>query len=289
MKKISIIGSDSFIARNLINYLTNFQDDYELYLYDRNEVREKIHYTQIDFSNIDEVRKIRFDVDCIFLFIGKTGGIQGFDDYQSFIEVNEVYFLNILKCYCEQRNRPRIVYPGTRLIYQESEKPINEDGALNPKSIYAVTKLACERYLKIYKDTYGLDYVILRICTPYGTLIESKGKYGTFEIFWNQAIKEKLITVFGDGKQKKTYTQMSDICEALKRLIDAWDIKHENYNLGGQALSINDVVDVIAKEANAAVVHVPWPKLYKAADGGSVVFDSARFDSEFCMDYHKVI
>lgn len=289
MKKISVIGSNSFIAQNLITYLNQYPDSYELFLYDRNENENVKNYTRVDFRELKEVNKIRFDVDIVFIFIGRTGGVQGFNEYSSFIEINEVYFLNILKCYIEQENRPRIIYPGTRLIFEDSEELIKETSALRPKSVYAVTKLACENYFKIYKDAFGLDYVVLRICTPYGTLIKSKGSYGTFEIFWNQALKDKKITVFGDGNQRKTYTQMIDICEAFRRLIEADNVKYESYNLGGQALSINNVVSEIAKESDAEIVHVPWPEIYKAADGGSVVFDSERFDSEFGMTYHTVI
>lgn len=289
MKKISIIGANSFIAQNLIEYLGKFQEDYDLFLYDRPQENDSHNYEQINFSNIDEVRKIKFDVDCVMIFLGRTGGVQGFDEYDSFINVNEIYFLNILKCYCEQEYRPRIIYPGTRLIYKESEELINEESELKPKSIYAVTKLVCENYFRIYKDIYGLDYVVLRICTPYGTLIDNKGNYGTFEIFWKQAVSNKKITVFGDGKQKKTYTQMSDICEAFKVLINAEKLKYEIYNLGGQPLSMNDVADVIAQEANVEIEHIPWPDIYRATDGGSVVFDSKRFDSEFGMKYHSII
>lgn len=289
MRKVSIIGSNSFLAKNLIQYLSDYPDQYELYLYDWNECDCSPNYTRIDFSRLEDVRRIRYDVDAMFVFIGRTGGVQGFDEYRSFIEVNEVYFLNILKCCCEQAARPRIIYPGTRLIYRESEDLISEDSQLNPRSIYAATKLSCENYLKIYKDTYGLDYVILRICTPYGTLVESKGSYGTFEVFWNQALKEKRMTVFGDGNQRKTYTQMADICEAFKRLMDADTIEFESYNLGGQALTINDVVEVIARESNADIVHIPWPKLHKVSDGGTVVFDSSRFDNEFGMTYQSIL
>lgn len=289
MRKVSIIGSKSFLAKNLIQYLGEYPDQYELYLYDWDESDCSDNYTKIDFSQLEDVRRIRYDVDAVFVFIGRSGGVQGFDDYPSFIEVNEVFFLNILTCCCEQAARPRIIYPGTRLIYKESEYPIPEDSQLNPRSVYAVTKIACENYLRIYKDTYGLDYVILRICTPYGTLVESKGNYGTFEIFWNQALNEKRITVFGDGNQRKTYTQMVDICEAFKRLIDAEIIRHESYNLGGQDLTINEVVKIIAQESNSDIIHIPWPELYKASDGGTVVFDSSRFDKEFGMTYHSII
>ncbi len=289
MKRITIIGSNSFIAQNLITYLKQSPNSYEFFLYDVTEESPNDNYTRIDFDNIDDLKRIRYDVDSILIFTGRTGGVQGFDDYSSFIQINEIYFLSILNSYIEQSNRPRIIYPGSRLIFADSSESIKETSELRPKSIYAVTKLACENYLKVYKDTFGLDFVVLRICTPYGTLIKSKGSYGTFEIFWNQALTEKKITIFGDGNQRKTYTQMIDICEAFRRLIEADHLKYDNYNLGGQSLSINDVASEIAKDSGAEIVHVSWPDIYKATDGGSVVFNSDRFDNEFEMEYHSII
>lgn len=292
MKHIAIIGSGSFLARNFITYCLNNGTDYKFDLYNqtkRNGFKE-IPVNGIDFGDINSVRTINFNVDAIMVFIGKTGTINGFDDYQQFIEVNEIMLLNILKAYAENNSKALIIYPSTRLIFRSNEmQGITEESERECKSIYAVTKYAAEEYLKLYKIIYGLSYVILRICTPIGSLLNDFGNYGTFEIFKNQALEKGEITVFGDGKQKKTFTSIVDICKAFKLIIDKGQTDFADYNLGGQDLQLIDIAQSIADEYNAQVKHVDWPSIYKKVDGGSVVFNSSRFDKEFLMKYEMLL
>ena len=166
---------------------------------------------------------------------------------------------------------------------------INEDSERELKSIYAVTKYAAEQYLKIYHEVYDLKYVILRICTPIGSLLNDNGSYGTFEIFKEQAKNKHKITLYGDGSQRKTFTQIEDVCKAMELIIDNEEPKYNDYNLGGKNLSLLEIADSIAKEHNVPIEFIPWPSVNKKVDGGSVVFDSKRFDQEFGMSYSNIM
>ncbi len=289
---ISIIGSESFLAKNFIKYVENKSDNvrFKLYDYKESSTLSGYEYYQIDFSNNTSVGTIDFSCDAVMVFTGKTGTVAGFEEYEDFITVNEIYFLNILNMYVKNKGTARIIYPSSRLIYKElTDHSIDEDSAISLKSIYAVTKYASERYLEIYRNTFGIDYVVLHICTPFGSLMEEVGNYGTFEIFINQAKTEKQITVFGSGNQRKTFTDMQDICEAFYKLIDCKKPQHQTYNLGGQALSLIKIAEKIATEYNVPIIHKDWPEIYDKVDGGTVVFDSSRFDEEFNFTYRKIV
>lgn len=292
MKHIAIIGAGSFLARNFITYCIEHKNDYTFELYDYITRDDFPQYPSkiIDFNNIDSVKLINFDVDAVMIFIGKTGTINGFDIYKQFIEVNEIMLLNILCAYKEANSHALIIYPSSRLIFKGDEvEKVKEDSPKECKSIYAITKLAAENYLQLYKEAFSLNYVILRICTPIGTLLNDFGNYGTFEIFKNQALTKNVITVFGDGSQKKTFTSMKDICKAFSLIVDKGFTQFTNYNLGGQELQLIDIAESIAKEYQVVVKYVDWPGLYKKVDGGSVVFDSTRFDKEFSMTYEMLL
>ena len=291
MKRIAIIGSASFLARNFIQYSHDLNLEYSFELYDFVEQKDETQYPykQINFSDINSVALIDYSVDIIMIFIGKTGTVFGFDQYKEFIEVNEVMLLNILQCYINSNSRARIIYPSSRLSFKSNEESlISELGERECKSIYAVTKQAAEMYLEIYNNVFDIRYTILRICTPFGSLFSDFGNYGTFEIFKNQAIEKKEITIFGDGSQRKTFTSMEDICKAFSILIDN-NPRYKDYNLGGQALSLYEIAFHIAEEFNVPIKMIPWPEIYQKVDGGSVVFDSSRFDSEFGMKYKSII
>lgn len=292
MKRIAIIGSGSFLAKNFIQHCIDERKDYDFELYDFVTRYDYPQYPfmQINFNDLQSVKQISFCVDFIMVFIGKTGTTIGFEKYQQFIEVNEVMLLNILYAYVEAKSKALIVYPSSRLVFKSNEKEkVSECSPRECKSIYAITKLAAEEYLRLYKEVYGIHYVILRICTPIGSLLEEYGNYGTFEIFKNQALGKKEITVFGDGNQRKTFTSIGDICRAFTLLIDKGKPEYNDYNLGGQELRLLDIAKSIANEYSAEVKHIPWPDVYRMVDGGSVVFDSTRFDKEFLMVYEKLL
>lgn len=290
MQTIAVVGSESFLAKNLITYLAKFAGAFRLKCYDYLPDSAAPNYEQIDFTKTESLKKIDFSAERIVFFTGKTGTLKGFAEYKKFVEVNELYLLNFLQAYVEAKSAARIIYPSSRLIFKPNvEKPVAENSPLEFKSVYAVNKYAAEQYLAVYGKNFAVDYVILRICTPYGSLIDSDGSYGTFEIFNKQAKQNGKVTIFGDGEQKKTYTDIRDVCEAFYRLIKAEKVKHDSYNLGGQDLSMNEAVAQIVAMNKAKTEHVPWPKEYLNVDGGSVFFDSGRFDEEFQMTYHPIV
>ncbi len=293
---ISVIGSESFLAKNFIRYLEeNDSESVIIKLYDYIPAEstangEKFEYLQIDFENLDSISQIDFDVDAVMIFIGITGTASSFNNYEACIKVNEIYLLNILEAYVKAKSKARIIYPSSRLIYKQSDvKRINEDSDVEFKSVYAVTKYAAERYLELYKLMYGIDYVTLHICTPIGSLISEVGNYGTFEIFINQAKKDKKITVFGTGNQRKTFTDIEDICKAFWTLCSYETVEQTSYNLGGCELSIKDIAEKIGVKYGVPVIHDEWPEIYKKVDGGTVVFDSSRFDTEFDFSYREIL
>ena len=57
----------------------------------------------------------------------------------------------------------------------------------------------------------------------------------------------------------------------------------------GQELQLINIAESIAKDYNVDVNHEEWPYIYQKVDGGSVVFDSTRFDSEFFMEYENLM
>ena len=290
MKKISIIGANSFLARNFIQYCKNNGLLYNFYLYDRKRIIDLKDSMVVDFNDLNSINSINYDVDVIIVFVGRTGVLSSINDYSNYISVNELLFLNLFTVYINKKSNAKIIYPSSRLMYKSNEcSKISEESQIECKSVYAITKFASENYLKVFGNLYGLKYNILRICSTFSTLIENNGNYGTFEILENQAINKGEIVLFGDGNQKKTFTHLNDICLAFNKLIETKETLYSDYNLGGQELTMNEVAEYIAKKHNVGIKHIDWPKDYYAVDGGTVVFDSTRFDTEFNMEYQKIV
>lgn len=100
-------------------------------------------------------------------------------------------------------------------IYGEQDTfPADEDHPLRPVSPYGVSKLAVERYLFFYQQTYGLDVTCLRYANVYGERQNPHGEAGVVAIFLNKLLAGETPTINGDGGQTRDYVHVSDVVAA---------------------------------------------------------------------------
>ena len=156
MKRIALIGSKGYIGKNLEWYLR--RKGYHVKSYDIVELKED-DYCQCDISNRNQVDKINLDVDYVYMFAGKTGTTNGFDNYREYINSNEISLINLLDAIRKSQHRPRVIFPSSRLIYKGKERALKEEDEKETKTVYAVNKLACENILYAYNDMYNIPYL----------------------------------------------------------------------------------------------------------------------------------
>lgn len=283
--KITIIGSNSFIARNYIYTLIK-EGNHEIFCYDRESDQKdfKLNYTSIDISKKTDIEKINYDVDVIYYFVAITGTHDGFENPSLYIKINEIALVEFISTYIEKKSKAKIVYPSTRLVYDGSNQPLKEDANKKFKTIYAINKYAAEEYLKIYANSYNISFVILRICVPFGSLIPNASSYGTLEFMLNKAKNSENITLYGDGDIKRTFIHISDLCEVFKRCANIKDI-NPIYNVGGWTYSLNEVATLIAGLYNVEVDYMEWPEKALMIETGDTMFDSTALDNSIDMEY----
>ena len=217
MKSIAVIGANGYIARNLIYVLRRDYPDTVLKTYgvEKSSVDGIEGYISVDLTDKKSLSQLDLSCELIFMFVGKTGSANGFDEYDTFIDINERALLNLLSEYRRQKSKARIVFPSTRLVYKGKTGPQKEDSEKEYKTIYAVNKYACEQYLEQYHRVFGVSYTIFRICVPYGTLIPNASSYGTAEFMLSKALNGNNIILYGDGSVRRTLTNIEDLCEMI--------------------------------------------------------------------------
>lgn len=280
MKKIAVLGADGYIARNLIYVLKRDYPDFELHLYGRNKtfIDGEGNYTSIDMMDKESVKNVDFSCDVIFMFVGKTGSANGFEEYDSFIDINERTLLNLLAEYHRQGSKARIVYPSTRLVYKGKEDAQKENAEKEFKTVYAINKYACEQYLEQFHRVYNVQYTTLRVCIPYGTLITGVSSYGTTEFMLSKATKGENISLYGDGSARRTLTYIEDLCSTM--IVAAFSKRCANdvFNIGGEDYSLKEMAELIAKKYGVGVNFVPWPDVALKIESGNTVFNSEKLD-----------
>lgn len=109
---------------------------------------------------------------------------------------------------------PRVVYASSSSVYGEaSELPLREDGPCRPVSPYGVTKLAAEHLAVLYHRAHGLETVSLRYFTVFGP---RQRPDMAFHRFLRAARDGEPLRVFGDGRQTRDFTFVSDIVAATR-------------------------------------------------------------------------
>lgn len=287
MKKIAIIGANSYIARNLIFFLKTNYKDCTLKLYDRadEQIDGEEDYLSINILNEDSVSQIDFSCDVIFMFIGKTGSANGFDDYETFIEVNERALLSLLNAYRKANSQAKIIFPSTRLVYKGKKGPQKEDSEKEFKTIYAINKFACETYLQQYHNAFGVNYCIFRICIPYGTLIKGATSYGTAEFMIGKASKGENISLYGNGEVRRTLTYMGDLCKAMAIGAMSNNCINDVYNIGGEDYSLKEMAELIADKYDVGIDYIKYPEIAAKIESGDTVFNDEKIQGVCKITY----
>lgn len=274
-----VVGANSYIARNCIAYLDSQYPQIELSLYDRGVVQTDGHagYRSLDVLSSGEARAINWDCDAVFMFVGKTGTLNGFDDYDTFINVNERALLNVLDACRRQHSPATIVFPSTRLVYKGSSEPLHEDAEKEFKTIYAITKYACEQYLQQYHSLFDLNYSIFRICVPFGSILPEIGSsFGTLGFMTGRAMKHQPIMLYGGGELRRTITHVEDICRIMVTGVLERRCINDIFNIGGEDYSLKEMASLIAEQFGSPVESVPWPEAALKIESGSTVFSDDK-------------
>lgn len=164
-----------------------------------------------------------------------------------------------------------VIFASSSEVYGKSQAvPYKEDGdrILGSTNInrwsYAESK-AIDEFFGLASARDGLPVTILRIFNCYGPRINESG-YGTVVAqFIRQALKGEPITVFGDGKQSRCFTYVSDIVDAFLLASGRQEARGEVFNAGTkQEVTVLELANLIKKLTNSSseVVLAPYQDYY---------------------------
>ena len=130
---------------------------------------------------------------------------------------------------------------------------------------YAASKLMDEFTALAYYRTHGLETIITRLFNTVGP--RQTGAYGmVLPRFVSQALQNLPLTVYGDGKQSRTFTYVKDVVEALMGLMAHEKAAGEVYNVGGiEEITIMDLAQkIIAATGSASTIQIiPYEEAFE--------------------------
>ncbi|MFQ5450562.1 MAG: NAD-dependent epimerase/dehydratase family protein [Nitrospinaceae bacterium] len=129
--------------------------------------------------------------------------------------VNILGSLHLLK-YAAAAGVPKFIFASTGgAIYGEQETfPAGESHPCRPLSPYGIGKFCVENYLRFYRETLGLETVVLRYSNVYGPRQDPYGEAGVVAIFCQKFLENKPPVIFGDGEQTRDFISVFDVVRA---------------------------------------------------------------------------
>jgi UDP-glucose 4-epimerase len=180
------------------------------------------------------------------------------------LDVNVAGTKNVLEA-CAANAVRKVVFTSSSEVYGENGRvPASEGSTLRPGSVYAVSKLTGEEYLRAYATRYGFDYTILRPFNVYGP-----GQSEEFVIprFVRAAIESRPPQVYGTGQQVRTFCCVDDIVEGLTLALFSPEAAGQVFNLGNDTGHIS-ILELGRKIVALSNCRGPAPRLvpYEQAD-----------------------
>ena len=204
-----------------------------------------------DASDINIINKLNNEYfDAILHIAGQSSGEISFEDPVYDLNCNTASTLQLLN-FAVKIKCKRFIYASTMSVYgeQENKEQFSEEDLTNPKSFYAVGKLASEKYMKIYKEQYDIDFTSLRYFNVYGAGQNLENlKQGMVSIYLKQFMDDKydVVEVKGSTDRFRDLSYVDDIADATVESIDNKSFYNDIINIGsGRKTTINTMLELM--------------------------------------------
>lgn len=256
MERVLVTGGLGFIGSNFIRYLMDKTDaeivnlDAMTYAGNPDNVHDiednnRYKFIKGDIRRKDDVEKAIIDCDVVFNFAAESHvdrSIQKADDFIT----TDIFGLFTLLESVRKHDIERFVQIGTDEVYGSiQEGSFKETDRLDPSSPYSASKAGADLLVNAYYKTYGMPVITTRSCNNFGPYQHTEK---LIPLFITNAIQNKNLPLYGDGKNVRDWIYVLDNCSAIKLVSDKGKLG-EIYNISTSNERTNiEITNIILKE-----------------------------------------
>lgn len=304
MKKLLVTGGAGFIGSNFIQYILDNKREVillvnlDLLTYAGNlenlkrvENDPRYRFVQGDVRDRALIKRLfeEYDFDTVVHFAAESHVDRSIVEPTLFLTTNIMgtqTLLDVAKSHWkaapedrysrEYRSGVKYLQVSTDEVYGALGKTgmFTETTSLSPNSPYSASKAGADLIVRAYYETYGLPVVITRCSNNYGPY---QFPEKLIPLMIHNALKDKPLPVYGDGRQIRDWLHVKDHCAAIAAVLEKGRVG-EIYNIGGNN-----------EKANLEIVQLILQALDKPESLIAHVQDRPGHDRRYAIDNSKII
>ena len=267
-RKILITGGAGFIGSSMAERLAQDPANYivivdNLLTGSHSKVPKSIHqnvqFIKADVNDQKEISAIflAYRFDYVFHYAAVVGVKRTLAN--PVMVLNDIKGINNILSLAKNTGVKRVFYTSSSEVYGEPvEYPQNEHTTpLNSRLPYAIVKNVGEAYLRSFKREYDLDFTIFRLFNTYGP---KQSTDFVISKFISAALKDRDITIYGDGKQTRTFCYIEDHLDATTNCFYNNLLVNDVANIGTDIeVTILELAQTIVRVtgSRSQIVHLP--------------------------------
>ena len=289
MMKILVTGGAGFIGSNFILYLMEKYPEYKIVNLDKltyagnlenlKSVAKNPNYKFIrgDICDRKTVEEAMTGCDMVVHFAAESHVDRSIGGPAIFIRTN-IVGTEILLEVAKELNIKRFHHVSTDEVFgtlslDNLEEKFNEDTPYSPRSPYAASKAGSDHLVRAFVETYNFPATISNCTNNYGPF---QFPEKIIPLFITNALQNKPLPIYGQGKAVRDYLYVIDHCEAIDLIIHKGKIG-ETYCIGGDS-----------EKNGAEIAKTILALLDKPKNLITFVEDRKGHDMRYAMDHSKV-
>jgi UDP-glucose 4-epimerase len=200
---------------------------------------------------------LSFNFDYVFHFAAVVGVLRTQEN--PIAVLNDIDGIKNILNLSKNTSVKHVYFSSSSEVYGEPvELPQNEYRTpLNSRVPYAVVKNVGECFFRSYWQTYHLPYTIFRFFNTYGP---NQSVDFVVARFLSSALKNKDITIYGDGSQTRTFTYVDDNVNVCLKIFENNLLVNDVINIGNDELmTIKELAELTIKLTNSSskIIYLP--------------------------------
>ncbi|WP_022778695.1 UDP-glucuronic acid decarboxylase family protein [Butyrivibrio sp. AE3009] len=269
-KRILVTGGAGFLGSHLCEKLLDLGNDVicvdNLFTGSKDNIRHLMDNNYFEFIRHDVTQPLYVEVDQIYNLACPASPIHYQHDPIATGKTSIMGALNSLGL--AKRCNARILQASTSEVYGDPEihpQPETYRGCVNPigpRSCYDEGKRMAETLFFDYHRQHGVDIKVIRIFNTYGPRMSAHDGR-VVSNFIVQALNNEDITIYGDGKQTRSFCYVDDLIDGMIKMMNSRDGFTGPVNIGNPGeFTMLELAELVIKLAgsDSKIVYKPLPQ-----------------------------